>query len=596
LLKKEDAVRTTLKEYKTLLPYLKRYRFRYFWGFLCLVVTDAALMAIPQFVRRAVDLIARGHFDWYAVLALAGAMVALTAFLAAGRFLWRFFIYGSARRIEAELRERLFTYLLTLSYDFYQSHKIGDLMARAVNDLNAVRQSLGMGFVACIDGIVMSAAILAIIFIQDAGTASLAVIPLPLITLLILLFGKLVGKRFQRTHEAYSAMSDTVQETFAGIRVVKSFVKEWWFIRKFADTNDDYRASNMALVKLFGFFFPLITFLSGLTTLIILFVGGSRVVEGRMSPGDLVALFSYLTMLIWPLMGAGFMVNMIQRGAVCLGRVNQILETRPSITAPEKARVPEASRADSPALELRGLSFSYPDGTAVLEDIRLAVPPGTVVGILGRTGSGKSTLIKTLCRLVDPPPGTVFVKGVDVRQWDLEALRARFGVTPQDSYLFSDTIKQNIAYSMDNPGQFAPADEERLKKAAALSAIDRDLASFTRGWDTLIGERGLTLSGGQKQRVAISRALLGSPEFLILDDSLSAVDAETEKRILTALLEERRGKTTIIVSHRVSALGYADLVVVLENGRISESGSPRELAARGGFYAATAALQQLAAE
>jgi ATP-binding cassette subfamily B protein len=588
--------KTSLKEYKTLLPYLKRYRLPYFWGFLCLIVTDAAQMTIPQFVRRAVNLIARGNFDWFAVAALAGAMMGVMAFLAGGRFLWRFFIYGSARRIEAELRERLFTHLLTLSYDFYQSHKIGDLMARAINDLNAVRQSLGIGFVSCMDGIVMSAAILAIIFIQDAGTASLAVIPLPLVTLLIFLFGKMVGKRFQRAHETYSAMSDTIQETFAGIRVVKSFVKEWWFVRKFADTNDEYREANMALVKLFGSFFPLITFLSGLTSLIILLVGGSRVVEGRMSPGDLVALFSYLAMLIWPLMGAGFMVNMIQRGAVCLGRVNHILETRPSIASPEKAPPPEEGPAAStPALELRGLNFSYPKGTAVLEDLRLAIPSGTVVGILGRTGSGKSTLIKTLVRLVDPPPGTVFVKGLDVRQWDLEALRGLFGVTPQDSYLFSDTIKQNIAYGMDNPGEFGPEDEGRLRKAAALSAIDRDLAAFTRGWDTLIGERGLTLSGGQKQRVAVSRAILGDPEFLILDDSLSAVDAETERRILTALLEERRGKTTIIVSHRVSALSHADLVVVLEQGRISEAGSPRELAGRGGFYAATAALQQLTA-
>jgi ATP-binding cassette subfamily B protein len=256
---------------------------------------------------------------------------------------------------------------------------------------------------------------------------------------------------------------------------------------------------------------------------------------------------------------------------------------------------PAPDRGDQPALELRGLNFAYPDGTVVLEDLSLAIPPGTVVGILGRTGSGKSTLIKTLVRLVDPPPGTVFVKGLDVQKWDLDKLRGLFGVTPQDSYLFSDTIKQNIAYSMDNPGQFGPEDEGRIKKAAALSAIDRDLGAFTQGWDTLIGERGLTLSGGQKQRVAISRALLGESEFLILDDSLSAVDTETEKRILTALLEERRGKTTIIVSHRVSALGHADLVVVLEKGRISESGSPRELAARGGFYAATAALQQLAA-
>jgi ATP-binding cassette subfamily B protein len=395
-----------------------------------------------------------------------------------------------------------------------------------------------------------------------------------------------VGKRFLRAQETYSTMSDTVQETFAGIRVVKSFVKEWWFIKKFAAANDDYRGANMALVKLFGAFFPFISFLSGITTLILLLVGGSRVVEGILSPGTLVALFSYLQMLIWPLVGAGFVVNMLERGAVSLARVNEVLETRPSIQSPASPRrspVPEA-----PALELRDLWFRYPgSGEPVLEGLNLRIARGTMVGILGRTGSGKSTLVKTLVRLVDPPPGTVFVGGVDVREWDLEELRRLFGAAPQDSYLFSDSLKNNILYGLENAG------EERLRRAAEVSALDRDLAAFSLGWDTLIGERGLTLSGGQKQRVALSRALIGQAELLILDDSFSAVDAETEGRILRQLPGERQGKTTLIISHRVSTLGYADLVVVLEKGRITEMGSPRELARGNGFYARMAALQQL---
>jgi ATP-binding cassette subfamily B protein len=591
----------SLKEFKSLFPYFKQYRLRYFWGFVCLVITDAAQMAIPQFIRVAVDLISSGKFNWYAVLALGGGMVAVMGVLSGGRFLWRYFIHGSSRRIEAELRERLFAHLLTLSYDFYQKNKIGDLMARSTNDLNAVRQAISMGLVAFVDGTMMAAAILVIIFIQDAGTALPAIIPLPLITILILFFGNAVGKRFQRAQETYSTMSDTVQETFAGIRVIKSFVKEWWFIKKFADTNDDYREANMTLVKIFGIFFPLISFLSGLTTLIVLLVGGGRVVEGLMSPGDLVALFSYLQMLIWPLMGTGFMVNMIQRGAVSLARVNEVLGTVPTIRSPENPGKALSSPGEN-AMELRHLSFSYIEGSKVLDDINLTIQRGTVVGILGRTGSGKSTLIKTLTRMVDPPPGSVFVHGLDVREWDLDELRSLFGVTPQDSYLFSDSIKHNIRYGLEKNPVGLGDDEALLKKAASLSAIDRDLETFHQGWDTVIGERGLTLSGGQKQRVAISRSLIGGPDILILDDSLSAVDAETEKRVLTGLLEERRerpgrpGQTTIIVSHRVSALGYADLVVVLEKGRVSEYGSPQELVARGGFYARMAALQQLAAE
>jgi ATP-binding cassette subfamily B protein len=391
-------------------------------------------------------------------------------------------------------------------------------------------------------------------------------------------------------------MSDAVQETFAGIRVVKSFVKEWWFIKKFADTNDDYQNINMDLAKTFGAFFPFITFLSGITSLILLLAGGRRVVEGLMSPGELVALFSYFRMLVWPLMSAGFMVNMIQRGAVSLGRVNRVLNTEPSIVSPATPKRPAEGGWESD-IEIRGLSFAYGDKT-VLENISVSIKRGSWVGILGRTGSGKSTLIKTLTRTVDPPPGTVFVRGVDVRDWDLGELRGLFAAAPQDSYLFSDSIRNNIGYGLGYG--LEENDGRRALRAAELAALDKDLALFAQGWDTTIGERGLTLSGGQKQRTAISRALVLDADFLILDDSLSAVDTETEKRILTGLLAERerriregRPLTAIIVSHRVSTLGYADLVLALDQGRIAESGSPGELLERGGVYARTAEFQRL---
>jgi ABC-type multidrug transport system fused ATPase/permease subunit len=601
-------------------------------------------------MRQAVDIIAAGNFTFSQVLIPALVMTGVMAVISLGRFLWRYFIHGASRRIETELRERLFGHLLSLSYDFYQRHKIGDIMARATNDLNAVRESIGMGLVALIDGTVMAASILVIIFMQDPGTASLAVIPLPFITLVILFFGSAVGRRFLKVQETYSAMSDTVQETFAGIRVVKSFVKEWWFIKKFADTNDDYRDANMELVKLFGVFFPFITLLSGLTSLIVLFIGGIRVIEGHITPGDLVALFRYLQMLIWPLMGAGFVVNMIQRGAASLGRVNEVMDAKPLIASPE---TPETPVETAPALEIRRLSFTYPGAVKpALEDISLTLQRGEVLGILGRTGSGKSTLVKAIVRMLNPPPETVFVQGAAVELWDLQALRSCFGVTPQDSYLFSDSIKNNIQYgifsfsaensskeknsaSRQEKDSFSKdsfskkeistarqeTDEKRERNsplgalqaavqgahtqkekeensnsalaAAEISSISRDLESFAEGWNTVIGERGLTLSGGQKQRVAIARAVISSPAILILDDALSAVDAETEKRILTALLKERQGKTAIIISHRVSTLRNADKVAVLDNGRITEYGSPAELTVLGGFYAKTAALQQL---
>ena len=606
-----DSAKSSLKEYRSLLPYFRRFRFRYALGLFFLLIVDAAQVIIPQFMRQAVDTISLGVFQVRDVIIPATAMVGLMALIASGRFFWRYFIHGASRRIEAELRENLFSHMLSLSYDFYQKKKIGDLMARATNDLNAVRESIGMGFVALIDGTVMAAAILVIIFVQDASTALWAVLPLPLITLVILVFGKAIGRRFRRSHEAYSELSDAAQETFAGIRVVKSFVKEWWFIKKFADTNDNYRDANMGLVRMFGFFFPFVSFLSGLTVLIVLLVGGIRVIEGQMTPGDLVALFRYLQMLIWPLMGAGWVVNVIQRGAVSLGRVNEILRTEPAIRSPA---VPETQVFDSvPLIELRNLSFAFdsageddgaPPGEApngqkpaagmALTDINLSIEKGSVTGILGRTGSGKSTLVKAITRIIDPPPGTVFIKGVESAAWDLSELRRLFGVTPQDSYLFSDSIKNNIGYSLEESDA---GFQSALPRAAGLAALEKDFHAFAAGWDTLIGERGLTLSGGQKQRTAIARALAtvlaGGREILILDDSLSAVDAETERTILDGLFTLGQGLTVLIVSHRISTLNRADHVIVLEEGRITEQGPPVELAAAGGFYARTAALQSL---
>ncbi|MDR0503844.1 MAG: ABC transporter ATP-binding protein/permease [Treponema sp.] len=592
----------SLKEYKLLIPYLAQYRGRYITGLVCLVVVDAAQIIIPQFLRAAVDLISSGDFQIKQIVILALWMTGIMALVSAGRFLWRYFITGSSRRIEASLREDLFDHLQKLSWDFYQKNKIGDLMARSINDLHAVRMSIGMGLVAFFDFIFMATAILIIIFVQDARSAFYSVLPLPFITLLILLFGSMVGRKFRAVQEAYSMMSDNAQETFAGIRVIKSFVKEWWFIKKFAGSNDDYRRANMELVRLFGFFFPFVSFLSGLTILIMLAIGGFRVINGLMTPGSLVAMFRYLGMLIWPLMGAGFMVNMIQRGAASLQRLNEIFKTEPSIRD-QGAEMEQIPVPRSPAVEIQDLCFSYNKDEQALSNINITVNRGEWLGIMGKTGAGKSTLIKTLMRMLDPPQGSVRIFGVDVRDWPLDNLRALFAVSPQDSYLFSDTIANNIAYGktgISDNSDNSPEDlEYYLEKIIDLASLNKDMEIFHNGKNTLVGERGLTLSGGQKQRTAIARAVIMDSEFLVLDDSLCAVDAETERKILDALIKERKedakSRTTIIISHRVSTLKYADKVLVLDNGKVSEYGPPSQLILNGGFYSRMAALQRLEA-
>ncbi|MDR0409328.1 MAG: ABC transporter ATP-binding protein, partial [Spirochaetaceae bacterium] len=406
-MKKAKTDGGSLREFRTLKAFFYKYRFKYIAGFACLFTVDAAQLLIPQFTKQAVDLISQGSFIWKDLLKPCIAMVLAMSVISLGRFLWRLFIHGSSRRIEAELRQKLFDHLLKLSWDFFQKNKIGDLIARSTSDLGAVRMAIGWGFVAGIDGTVMALSIIIIIFIQDTGTALFAVMPLPFITILIIFFGRALGRRFKRVQEANSALSETTQETFAGMRVIKSFVRENWFIKRFAENNDDYREANMALVKLQGMFMPLISFLAGFTSLIVIFAGGRRVVLGIMTPGDLVALFSYMNMLIWPMLGAGFTVTIVQRGAVSLGRVNEILNAKPSIenTPATATPPPPATQAPSPAapppaanlatsgnsptrgggggvpvIELRDLTFAYGNGKDVLHNINIKIEEGSILG------------------------------------------------------------------------------------------------------------------------------------------------------------------------------------------------------------------------
>lgn len=573
------------KEYTTLLPHLRSYRYRYVGGILCLIIVDASQVLIPRYIQMAIDRITSGTFVFTDIISPLFHMLSLALLISIGRFFWRYFINIASRRIEAEMRDRLFSHILSMSGNFFRKNTTGDLMARATNDISTIRQATGMGFVSLIDGIFMTGMIIAAMFANNSAVAAWIILPLPLITALILLFGRIVGKLFKKIQDIYGHLSDIAQESLSGIRIVKSFVKEEYFFKKFSIANTEYKNAIMDLVKTSGFFFPFITFLSGLSTVLLILFGGRASIRNKMTPGSIIAMLSYLEMLVWPLMSAGFTVNIIQRGAASLKRINEILRTEPEIKESSNClkQIPRGN------IDIKKLNYIYPGAQKpALKDISVYIHEGSMLGILGKVGSGKSTLLKILPRMLEPGEGHVFIGNIDICFYGLSELRSAFGMVPQESFLFSDSIRQNILFSADN---ISP---ERFEAITRISGLDHDYQLFPNGWETIVGERGITLSGGQKQRIALARALAADPYILLLDDALSAVDAETEEHILSSLIDERKGKTTIIVSHRISTLRNADHIIVLDSGEIIQQGSHEELIADSeGFYARIAALQQL---
>ena len=566
------------------MPYMRRHAWPYFFGLLSLIATNLAQLQIPEYLRRAIDTMTEGGFALRDIGQLMIGLMLATLVLGAGRFGWRYFIHGASRRIEREIRGQLFDKFVELPPSFYGKSQIGDLMARSTNDMNAIRMASGMALVALFDGIFLTFGILVILFTSLPRVAMYAILPLPLITILTLFLGRFIRGMFTRVQEGFSNLSQQTQEVFSGVRVVKSFVKEQFFLSRFREANSTYQLRNMRLVRVWGLFFPVVTFLSGVMTLILLRLGGRGVILGELTAGDFVATLSYLEMLIWPMLGAGFTINLLQRGAASLARVNEILDEPVEIASPEQP----VTQMASTAVSIRNLSFTYPGSDApALDNVSIEISEGSVLGILGRTGSGKSTLLKLLPRLANPPRGTVFIGGIDVLDYDLPTLRGAFGAVPQDTFLFSTSLRDNVAFALDD------ATDELVAHVADVSTISRDLQIFPDGWQTQIGERGVTLSGGQKQRVAISRALAKAPRILVFDDALSAVDTETEELILGQLVGEREGNTSIIVSHRVSTLATADHVAVFDSGRLVQFGTPDELLAHDGFYKEIAELQQL---
>jgi len=518
------------------------------------------------------------------------ALILFALSVAAGTFKYfmRQTVIGISRHIEFDLRNDLFEHLLRLPVSFFQRRPTGDLMSRATNDLAAVRMMLGPGFMYLVNTIVGAVISVGCMLAISPRITLYALLPLPCVTLTVWFYGGRIHRRFEAIQAQFSTMSARVQENLSGVRVVRAFANENAETRTFERLNQDYLERNLKLIRTSGLFHPTLAFLSGLAALLGLYLGGREVIAGRITLGQFVAFISYLGMLNWPVYALGWVINLFERGSASFDRIVELLDANPEIQSGPAAIRPSTCRGE---IEFRDLVFTYPGATEpALRGVSFRVPAGATVALVGHTGSGKSTLLAMIPRVQDPPAGRVFLDGVDVRVLDLAWLRQQVAFATQDPLLFSETVADNIAYGA--PG--APrADVERV---VAMARLDGDIARFPNGYDTLVGERGITLSGGQRQRACIARALLLGSPILLLDDCLSSVDTDTEEGILRALREHARGRTTLIVSHRVSTVRAADAILVLEDGVIAERGTHDELIRLGGRYVNLVREQQLEEE
>ncbi len=567
-----------MRRFALLRDFFIRYRSRYVLGVLFLVAVDALQLLVPRLLGGLTDAFRDGRLDGAGLLRYVGFIVGIALLVSIGRYFWRMYIMGTARLIDYTLRNRFFAHLETLSTNFFNNHKTGDLMAHATNDIHAVRHAFAQGIALSVDAAFLTIATLAIMLRTiDLRLVGLGLVPLPFVALIVTRFSRLIHSRFNRVQETFAALTDRTQENLSGIRVVKAFVQEEAEIEKFTGAAGRVVDANMHLVRIWGLFWPLVQFVAGLSFVVVLGYGGRLVILGDISLGDFVAFSGYLGMAIWPMMAIGWVVNTLQRGMASMDRLNVIFSTMPEIEDAEDA-VPMSGLKGE--IDLRNLVFAYPGkGQPALRNIDFRIPAGRTVGILGRTGSGKTTLVNLLLRLYNPGPGELLLDGVDINKVPLAVLRRDIGYVPQDNFLFSTSVRGNIGFASDS------FSDEEIEMAAEFAGIAEDVREFPKGLDTMVGERGVTLSGGQKQRVAIARALVKNPRILILDDCFSAVDTETEEKILSSLRRIIHERTTILISHRISTLKEADEIIVLDEGQVAERGDHESLVAAGGIYA-----------
>lgn len=563
-------------------PYLWKYRRTLFWGLMTVVGSNLFAVVQPLFIGNAVDslklALQKGHIDSGGLLKYAGLIVGFSLISGFFTFLTRQTIIVVSRHIEFDLRNDFLSHIQKLPLSYFQNTPTGDLMAHATNDISAVRNVLGPGIMYPTDTLMTLTLVLALMLYKDWSLTLMALIPLPLVSITVYRLSQLVNKKFKERQEKYSELTTRAQENLSGIRVVKAFVREQYEIGLFRNLGWDYLKKNLKLAQVQSIMWPLMFLLVGASLVISLYAGGTRVIDGEMTIGTLTAFFAYLTMLIWPMIAFGWVMNLLQQGAASMGRLCKIWDTTPEIRDTEETD--HSIREINGDIEFRRVSFTHKNAQAyALKNIDLKVERGMTLAIVGHVGSGKTTLVNLISRLYEVTEGELLIDSVNVKNIPLDMLRSNIGMVPQETFLFSDSVHENIAY-----GATKTTDDD-VHDAAALSQIAKDVADFPNQFQTMIGERGITLSGGQKQRTSIARALIRKPSILILDDALSSVDTYTEEEILKRLRGFMQNRTSIIISHRISTVKDADLIVVLDNGAITERGTHEELVAIGGIYA-----------
>jgi ATP-binding cassette subfamily B multidrug efflux pump len=570
---------------KPLAPYLRRYWKSLAWGGVSTILYNTLKVLIPGVIGRAVDDMQHGLTQ---AKILHHALTLLLIAIASAVFLYttRQVVIGASREIEFDLRNDLFSNLERQSANFYHTHRTGDIMARTTNDLNAVRQLLGPAIMYSANTIVFTAAALPFMIRISPKLTLCAFVPLPIASVLVQYFGNRIHRRFERIQAMFSDISAKAQENFSGARLIRAFAQEEAEIASFETANIEYIGRSLHLVRLMAMLWPTLEFVLGLSLMITLLVGGHEVVSHRISVGQFTAFSVYMVQLTWPMIAVGWVVNLFQRGTASIVRIDELLKQQPDI-ADEPTAVATPITGE---IEFRNLNFAYPDGPPVLQDINLRIPAGSSLAIVGPTGSGKSTLVGLIPRLHDTKPGEVLIDQQPIRNFTLSELRKSIGFVPQETFLFSDTIRQNIAFGKPE------ASQEQVQDAASIAHIGTEILEFPKGFDTLVGERGITLSGGQKQRTAIARAVIREPRILVLDDALASVDTYTEERILRGLRQGMAGRTTVFISHRISTARNADQIAVLVSGRIAELGTHEELLTRNGYYTSLFEKQRLEEE